>query len=81
MNLSQIEAFCTIANTGSVSEAARQLECNRTKLSMAIKAFETELGVELFTRTGNNLTLSEAGKAIYKDCENMLITSTRIRRT
>ncbi len=46
MNLSQIEAFCTIANTGSVSEAARQLECNRTKLSMAIKAFETELGVE-----------------------------------
>ncbi|EPA8365475.1 LysR family transcriptional regulator [Vibrio fluvialis] len=81
MNLSQIEAFCTITNTGSVSEAARQLECNRTKLSMAIKAFETELGVELFARTGNNLTLSEAGKAIYKDCENILITATRIRRT
>ncbi|MBY8028326.1 LysR family transcriptional regulator [Vibrio fluvialis] len=81
MNLSQIEAFCTIANTGSVSEAARQLECNRTKLSMAIKAFETELGVELFARTGNNLTLSEAGKAIYKDCESILITATRIRRT
>ncbi|ENU5813357.1 LysR family transcriptional regulator [Vibrio fluvialis] len=81
MNLSQIEAFCTIANTGSISEAARQLECNRTKLSMAIKAFETELGVELFARTGNNLTLSEAGKAIYKDCESILITATRIRRT
>ena len=43
MNLSQIEAFCTIANTGSVSEAARQLECNRTKLSMAIKAFENRI--------------------------------------
>lgn len=81
MNLSQIEAFCTIANSGSVSEAARQLECNRTKLSMAIKAFETELGVELFARTGNNLSLSEAGKAIYKDCESILITATRIRRT
>jgi DNA-binding transcriptional LysR family regulator len=48
---------------------------------MAIKAFETELGVELFARTGNNLTLSEAGKAIYKDCESILITATRIRRT
>ncbi len=81
MNLSQIEAFCTIANTGSVSEAARQLECNRTKLSMAIKALETELGVELFVRTGNNLTLSEAGKAIYKDCETMMITASRIRHT
>lgn len=81
MKLSQIEAFCTIANTGSVSEAARQLECNRTKLSMAIKALETDLGVALFARTGNNLTLSEAGKAIYKDCESMLITASRVRRT
>ena len=81
MNLSQIEAFCAIAETGSVSEAARQLECNRSKLSMAIKAFESELGVELFVRSGNKVNLSEVGKAIYKDCESMLITSTRIRRT
>lgn len=66
MNLSQIEAFCTIANTGSVSEAARQLDCNRTKLSMAIKALEKELNVALFVRAGNYLTLSEAGKAVYK---------------
>jgi len=81
MNLTQIEAFCTIADTGSVSEAARQLECNRTKLSMAIKAFEKELGVELFQRSGNNVTLSEAGKAIYKDCESLLITASRIKHT
>ncbi len=74
MNLSQIEAFCTIANTGSVSEAARQLDCNRTKLSMAIKALEKELNVALFVRAGNYLTLSEAGKAVYKDCESLLIT-------
>lgn len=81
MNLSQIEAFCTIANTGSVSEAARQLDCNRTKLSMAIKALEKELNVALFVRAGNYLTLSEAGKAVYKDCESLLITASRIRQT
>lgn len=81
MNLSQIEAFCAIADTGSVSEAARQLECNRSKLSMAIKVLESELGVELFVRTGNQIALSEVGKAIYKDCESMLITATRIRGT
>ncbi|MCF7353738.1 LysR family transcriptional regulator [Vibrio sp. CK2-1] len=80
MNLSQIEAFCTVANTGSVSEAARQLECNRTKLSMAIKALETDLNVKLFIRTGNNLTLSEIGKAVYKDFESILITTSRVRR-
>lgn len=81
MNLSQIEAFCTIADTGSVSEAARQLDCNRTKLSMAIKALEKDLQIDLFIRTGNHLTLSEAGKAIYKDCQNLLVTAARIRQT
>ncbi|MCK6265698.1 LysR family transcriptional regulator [Vibrio sp. ZSDE26] len=81
MNLSQIEAFCVVADSGSVSEAARQLECNRTKLSMAIKALEKELGTELFIRSGNNLELSEAGKAIYKDCENLIVTASRIKQT
>ncbi|WP_282176376.1 LysR family transcriptional regulator [Vibrio nereis] len=81
MNLSQIEAFCSVADTGSVSEAARQLDCNRTKLSMAIKALEKDLDIDLFIRSGNNLTLSEAGKAIYKDCQNLLITASRIRQT
>jgi len=81
MNLSQIEAFCQVADLGSISEAARQLECNRTKLSMAIKALEKDLETELFVRSGNNLVLSEAGKAIYKDCESMLSTARRIKQT
>ena len=81
MNLSQIEAFCTVADVGSVTTAASQLECNRTKISMALKALEKELGVALFNRTGNQLSLSEAGKAIYKDCENIMLTARRIKYT
>ncbi len=81
MNLSQVEAFCRVADSGSVSEAARQLECNRTKLSMAIKVLEKELDIELFVRSGNHLSLSEAGKAIYKDCDSLLATAARIKQT
>ncbi|MDF2153508.1 LysR family transcriptional regulator [Vibrio sp. CAU 1672] len=81
MNLAQVEAFCTIAEYGSVSEAARQLNCNRTKLSMSIKALEKDLNVELFFRTGNQLSLSEAGKAIFKDCQSLLVTTKRIKKT
>ncbi|EIU7612936.1 LysR family transcriptional regulator [Vibrio vulnificus] len=81
MNLSQIEAFCSIAELGSVSEAARHLDCNRTKLSMSIKSLEKELDIDLFVRSGNQLTLSEAGKAIFKDCENLLVTAQRIKQT
>jgi Transcriptional regulator len=43
MNLTQIDAFCAVAETGSVSEAARQLHVNRSRLSMAIKALEQSL--------------------------------------
>lgn len=81
MNISHIEAFCRVAELGSVSEAARKLECNRTSLSMAIKALEKDLDTLLFIRTGNQLTLSEAGKAIYKDCESLLITYSKIKQT
>lgn len=81
MNLTQVEAFCTIADCGSVSQAARQLGCNRTKLSMAIKALEKELDTELFIRSGNHVSLSEAGKAIFRDCENLLVTTQRIKQT
>lgn len=81
MNLNQIDAFCAVAETGSVSEAARQLDVNRSRLSMAIKALEQSLNAELFYRTGNRLTLSEIGKAVYKDFESISVTAARIRRT
>jgi DNA-binding transcriptional LysR family regulator len=48
---------------------------------MALKALEKDLNIELFVRSGNNLTLSEAGKAIYKDSQNLLVTASRIRQT
>lgn len=50
MNLSHIQAFVEVAKLGSVSEAARQLGFNRTRLSMGIKALEKELDTELFIR-------------------------------
>ncbi|NLS14814.1 LysR family transcriptional regulator [Vibrio sp. SM6] len=81
MNISQVEAFYHIAELGSVTDAARHLNCNRTKLSMAIKALEKELGVSLFVRTGNHVSLSEIGKAILKDCESLLLTRQRIHDT
>ncbi|WP_261818021.1 LysR family transcriptional regulator [Vibrio gallicus] len=80
MNLAHIQAFITVARLDSVSAAARHLDCNRTKLSMAIKALEKELATELFIRSGNNLSLSEAGKAIIKDAEALLVAESRIKQ-
>ncbi|ARD20890.1 MULTISPECIES: LysR family transcriptional regulator [Shewanella] len=81
MNLKQLEIFCAIADTGSVTAAAKQLNSNRTQLSMAMKALETSLSAKLFVRSGNSLVLSEVGKSIYKDCESVVATCERIQQT
>ncbi len=80
LTITQIEALCLVADHGSVSEAARQSGHARTKLSMALKALETELDTQLLVRSGNRVELSEAGKAIYKDCQNMLGAAQRIKQ-
>jgi DNA-binding transcriptional LysR family regulator len=79
MNLAQVEIFCRVAELGSIAEAARLLDSNRTRLSMALKSLEKDLGVELFQRSGNRLALSEAGKTILRDCENLVSTADRIK--
>ena len=81
MNLKQLEIFCAVADTGSVTAAAKQLNSNRTQLSMAIKALESNLQAKLFVRSGNSLVLSEVGKSIYKDCESVVSTCERIKQT
>lgn len=81
MNMLQIEAFYLTAQHNSITKAAAQLKVNRTKLSMAIKALEKELKAELFIRAGNHLHLSEVGKTIYKDCEDIILTLERIKKT
>ncbi|GLS82897.1 LysR family transcriptional regulator [Paraferrimonas haliotis] len=81
LTFSQIDAFCLVAEHQSVSKAARHSGINRTTLTMAIKAMEAELGVALFERSGNKLSLAEAGKAILRDCSNLSDTAQRIRLT
>lgn len=80
MNLSHIHVFSEVADSGSISEASRRLECNRSRLSMAIKALEKDLGADLFERTGNNISLTEIGKAVYRESENILASERRIRQ-
>jgi DNA-binding transcriptional LysR family regulator len=81
LTITQIEALSLVAEFGSVSEAARQSGYTRTKLSMALKALESELDTQLLERTGNYIELSEAGKAIQRDCQSILSATQRIRQT
>ena len=62
MDFSQLEAFRVIAETGSLTKAAEQLHVTQPAMSAALKKLETELGVELFDRSPNRISLNKTGE-------------------
>ena len=61
MTLTQLKYVITIADTGSMNEAAKLLFISQPSLSAAVKELETELGIEIFHRTTRGITLSADG--------------------
>ncbi|WP_115718338.1 LysR family transcriptional regulator [Gallaecimonas mangrovi] len=57
-----IEAFVKVAELGSYTKAAEQLDISRTQLSKLVMQLEEHLNVRLLQRTTRRLHLTEAGQ-------------------
>ncbi len=79
MRITQIGIFLAIVRQGAIASAARELGLSRTTVSTALSALEDELGVDLFERSGNRLTLTPIGGAIVTDCRRLEQVATQIR--
>lgn len=55
MNLTQLTVFREVMETGSISQAAKQLGRTQPAISLAIKNLEKTLGLALFERRGRQL--------------------------
>lgn len=66
MELQQLKYFKTVAATGKISEAAESLFISAPALSTSISRLEKELGVKLFDRTSNRITLNAQGQIFLK---------------
>jgi LysR family nitrogen assimilation transcriptional regulator len=64
LNLRRIEAFLTVAEAGSVSRAAAQLEVAQSVVSRHVKALEDELGFRLFERTGRGVAMTPTAQRL-----------------
>ncbi len=64
-SFAQIEAFATIAETGSLSQAAIRLAKDRTTLRDLLDYLEDALGYRLFSREGRSLTLTAEGEQLF----------------
>jgi LysR family transcriptional regulator, hypochlorite-specific transcription factor HypT len=62
MNLSWLEDFQALAESGNFSRAAEQRHMTQPAFGRRIKALEEWLGTPLFDRSGHPVTLTEAGE-------------------
>ncbi|MDO4344447.1 MAG: LysR family transcriptional regulator [Eubacteriales bacterium] len=62
MDITQLQYFRTIAETGSLTKAAKRLHISQPAMSAMLKKFEEELQVELFDRSPNRIHLNPVGE-------------------
>lgn len=77
--IEDFEAFVAIAEHGSLTEAARQLERSLQAVSRSLASMENDVGVELVHRTTRHSTLSEAGQGFYRRVKPAVAAITEAR--
>lgn len=78
MTLVQMQYIVAVSNYGSFAKAAENCFVTQPTLSMQIQKAESELGVLLFDRSKQPVTVTEIGKKIIDQARHVLRESTKI---
>ena len=62
MTLQQIQYVVSVADTGSINRAAKELFISQSRLSGAVQELEQELGTTLFLRTNRGVRVTPEGE-------------------
>ncbi|MGZ8341466.1 MAG: LysR family transcriptional regulator [Telluria sp.] len=81
MKLSQLRMFVAVADSGSFSAAAAQLNCTQSRISHAITGLEQELGVRLLLRAHGGSAPTDAGHRVLEKARQMLRLETSLLDT
>ena len=72
VNLRHLEIFVVVAEELHFGRAAQRLHVAQPAVSQTIRALESEIGVELFDRSGRQVRLTDAGRAYVADAHDVL---------
>ncbi|RDH81612.1 MAG: hypothetical protein DIZ80_16200 [endosymbiont of Galathealinum brachiosum] len=81
MDWDGIRFFLAAAETGSLSAAAKKLATNQPTVGRHINSLEESLGVKLFQRSVKGLSLTEEGKRIHEESQQIQSSVVKIQRT
>ena len=72
MDFKQLTYIITIAEEHNLTKAAERLFVSQSTLSLYLNKLERELGVALFTRNKNRLTITPEGEEYVKTARKIL---------
>jgi len=71
IQLSELEVFFAAVETGSFSAAGRRMALSPSAVSKLVSRLEGRLNVRLFHRTPRTLTLTDAGRVLYDEGQDI----------
>ena len=80
-DLGALRAFVAVAQTGSVSRAAVQLHLTQPAISLKLKQLQAQLGLSLFQRRPQGLTLTSDGMALLPAAQQALTSASAFLQT
>lgn len=79
MDLKQLKAFMTVADTGNVTRAAELLNLVQPAVSRQLRLLEETVGAELFVRERHGMVLTDAGKTLMVYARRAMLELDRAR--
>lgn len=79
MDLRQLRAFITIAETGNVTRAAEALNLVQPAVTRQLRLLEEDLGTPLFERRRHGMRLTDAGRTLLDHAQRILQEVARTR--
>lgn len=84
-NLSSYRIFYTVANSGNISKAAKELYISQPAISKSIQKLEESVGCKLFSRSSRGVVLTEEGRLLYSHVseafETLTLGEEKLRRS
>lgn len=80
MNTDQVRHFVAVSRLGSVTAAAQDQHISQPALSRSLRHLEDDLGVTLFDRGKNSLSLNATGRELLPRAEDLLRSERLLRQ-
>lgn len=81
MNYHHLLYFRTVVLEGGVSKAAARLRLAQPTISAQIRTLERALGTQLFVKKGRTLTLTEAGRMVFRYADEIFTIGRELQAT